>query len=223
MTASRGDLQFNMGSKPQSGSGMFHFLKVLSLAVVKASVCEQKNGHIHRPDCGSNPETSEWKSSALPQNHQIPSSIQSKMHHILHYESNNTPTPGGLFPLSHSLLVDTSEQGIDPNLFSETVRISFENDRCPLLYDDFSWCDDSDRSLEEGCLSLSEDCEDLTCDVLRGHRWRHKLLAITRFWWSSCGNRPVTQHKGTWQGSNQTSSGNNMIRLTCSDTRIIFL
>jgi hypothetical protein len=201
-----------MGSKPQWGAGMFHFSRVLFLAEVKASDCEQKNGHTLTSDCGSNLESSEWQANVLPQDHQIPSSVQSKMLHITtscitNQTNKGLPNTWGTI-LSYSLPLTTSEQGTDPDLFSEAVRTSFENDLWPLLYDDFSWCDDdnSDRSLEEGCLSLSEDCEDLTCDVLReGHRWRHKLLAMTLFWWSSCGNRPVTWHKlhleTVWNGS----------------------
>lgn len=68
MTVSRGDLQFNMGSKPQWGPGMLHFPKVLSLADMNASVLEQKIcTHIWQV---SNPQHSEWGTTMpwLPKN-----------------------------------------------------------------------------------------------------------------------------------------------------------
>ena len=115
-------------------------------------------------------------------------------------------TAGGLFPLPYCLPVDTSELGTGSGLLSEETAGLSVGDDCWLLLDDddfFCWRNDDvfDRSLEEDSVSLSkEDCGDRTCDVLWGGQcWRHKLLAMTRFWWSSCGNRPVTRYEWTWQ------------------------
>jgi hypothetical protein len=131
--------------------------------------------------------------------HPMYPSYQNKIHHITTSFPINIITQYQhiLFPLTHSLPVATSELGTDAYLLSATAHFSFENDHWPLLYDDlFSWRDnaDLDCSSEDVCLSLSEeDCEDLECDMLReGQHCRHKLFAMTRFWWSSCGNRPVT-------------------------------
>jgi hypothetical protein len=46
MMVSWEDLQFDMESEPWWGSGIFHFPIILSLAELKASVCEQKDLHI---------------------------------------------------------------------------------------------------------------------------------------------------------------------------------
>jgi hypothetical protein len=73
-------------------------------------------------------------------------------------QGKETPNTRGLLPLPYSLLVGTSELGINSDLFSDVACISFEYDR--RLGDFLSSCDDDDdvldRSLEGGCLSLSE-------------------------------------------------------------------
>ena len=123
------------------------------------------------------------------------------------------PTAGGFDPLPYCLPVDTCELGTGSGFLSEETAGLSVGDDCWLLLDDdddddddvfFCWCNDNDvfdRSLEVDGVSLSkEDCGDLACDVLReGQCWRHKLLAMTRFWWSSCGNRPVTWYIWMWQ------------------------
>lgn len=133
------------------------------------------------------------------------SSLKYNVHHSVTYIITDS-TAGGLFPLPYCLPVDTSELGTGSGLISEETAGLSVGDDCWLLLDDdddfFCWCNDDvfDRSLEEDGVSLSkEDCRDLACDVLRGQCWRHKLLAMTRFWWSSCGNRPVTWYKRTRQ------------------------
>jgi hypothetical protein len=133
------------------------------------------------------------------------STLKYRVRHSVTYIVTD-PTPGGLVPLPYCLPVDTSELDTGSGLLSEeTAGISVVVE-CWLLLDDdddfFFWCNDElfDRSLEDEGVSLSkEHCGDLACDMLRGQCWRHKLLAMTRFWWSSCGNRPVTRYEWTWQ------------------------
>jgi hypothetical protein len=117
------------------------------------------------------------------------------------------PRAGGRSALHYCLPADTSELELDTAsclISEETSGISVGDDRWFLLDDDFfCWCDEDDvfdRSLEDDSVSLSEEhCVDLACDVPRGGQcWRHRLLAMTRFWWSSCGNRPVTWYEWTW-------------------------
>lgn len=126
------------------------------------------------------------------------SSLKCNVHRSVTYIITDSAA-GGLVPLSYCLPVDTSELGTGSGLLSEeTAGISVGDDYWLLLDDDddddvfFCWCNDVfDRSLEDGVSLSKEDCGDLACDVLReGQCWRHKLLAMTRFWWSSCGNRP---------------------------------
>jgi hypothetical protein len=73
-------------------------------------------------------------------------------------QGKETPNTRGLLPLPHSLLVGTSELGINSDLFSEVACVSFEYDERSLCVFLSSRDDDDvlDRSLEGGCLSLSE-------------------------------------------------------------------
>jgi hypothetical protein len=76
MIVGRRDLQFNVGSEPWWGPGILHFSKVLSLTVVKTSVCVQKN--IHRDLTRNGTKTPQMRDQCLDPKHQVPAFFYAK-------------------------------------------------------------------------------------------------------------------------------------------------